>query len=78
MSEQTIIIMKIVFDFLLIPVILKLFDLYCGCELQQRRDEERDAQRMLAMRQDFDDCLNFRIQLDREQLFRDYVREDEI
>ena len=33
---------------------------------------------MLAMRQDFDDCLNFRIQLDREQLFRDYVREDEI
>ena len=78
MSEQTIIIMKIVFDFLLIPVILKLFDLYCGCELQQRRDEERDAQRMLAMRQDFDEQITFRLQLDREQLFRDYAKMEEL
>lgn len=74
MSEQVIIICKIILDILLIPVILWLLDFYCGCELQERRDEERQEQRMLALRQDFDEQITFRLQLDREQLFRDYEK----
>ncbi len=78
MSEQVIIICKIILDILLIPIILWLFDLYCGCELQERRDEERQEQRMLALRQDFDEQITFRLQLDREQLFRDYAKMEEL
>lgn len=78
MSEQIIIICKIILDFLFVPLLLKLFDLYCGCEIQERRDALRDAQRMLAVRQDLNDQITFRLQLDREQLFREYARMEEL
>ena len=48
-----------------------------GEELQRRKDEEREMQREDKRFGNAVDELAVRIQLDREQLFRDYLKSEE-